>query len=448
MSKGPKNLTSTNQTTVDPTLTGRQTDLWNQASTLAKQPYQPYTGDRFEGFTPDQMAAWDQARTAAGAGQGELDQAGAGLTGLKDFTPSQVNYGGSQTYTAAAGPNVSATSVAGAMAGRPGYNPLTIGASRVNAGKFTDANLSAYLNPVTNAVVDTSLSDVERARKEAIAAGEARAAGTGAWGGKRHGVSDSLTNRDYGSLAAKTSAELRSAAFDKAAGLITSDQDRVLRGDQGNQAADLQASISNQNTGLQAGLAKDRNALDALTADQRAGLEAQVANQSNASGINKFNAGQLQTGSQFDADAAMRASTANASNSIAGANTRLNSLNSLSALGSDRQRMLGTGADLLSRIGGQQQAFGQAKKDFDYQQFAEGRDHPYKNMDLLQRILASGQYGSTNTSTTPNPNRGSFLGSALGLGGLLAGGPLGGMIGKKLGLGGVPRVAPEEMGYN
>ena len=430
MSKGPKTITTTNQTTVDPRLTQRQNDLWSRGTALADQPYQPYTGERFAGFTPDQIDAWTKAREAAGAGQSELNQAGAGLDLLSSFDPGSVTFGPAGTYTAGGGGRVTAQSAAGRVAGTPGYTPISLTAQQVSAKSFPDANLDQYLNPHTQAVVDTSLSDVERARKEAIAAGEARAAATGAWGGKRHGVADSLTNREFGSIAARTAAELRSQGFDKAAGLITSDNDRALAAGQSNQAAGLQAGIANQSSGLQAGLASQRNLLDAVLSDQRAGLEADLANQADARSTSQFNASARQASDQFNASGRLSADTTTASNRLAGANTRLNALNALSALGGQRQQMLGQGADLLSRIGGQQQSFNQAKRDFDYQQFTEGRDRPYQNLDLLSRLLASGQYGSTTTSTAPNPNRGSFLGNALGLGGLLAGGPLGGLLGK------------------
>lgn len=432
MSKGPKTLTSTNQTTVDPKLTQRQDDLWGQASTLANQPYQPYTGTRFEDFNADQKAAWQQARDAAGAGQSDLNQAGAGLGILSSYNAPTVDYAPAAGATAAAGPNVAARSIAGTPGLLDAYKPMTIGASNVTAGKFTDANINQYMNPWIGGVVNTSLGDIERARQEAIAAGEARAAGSKAFGGSRHGVADSLTNREFANTAAATAAGLRKEGFNTAAGLITGDQNRGLQADQGNQAAALQAGIANQSTGLAAGLAGKRNLLDAALADQATGTNVDLANAERAAQTARFNAGQIQSGNQFNAGNALTAAQTNASNANAAAGLRLGAANGLAALGGERQRMLGAGADLLSRIGGQQQAFGQQQKDFDYQQFDEARNRPYQNLDLLSRILGQSRFGQTSTSTTPNPNRGSFLSNALGIGGLLAGGPLGGLIGSKL----------------
>ena len=73
--KGPKTLDSkqqqsyTQRTTIDPTLRQRQDHIWDTARGITDLAYQPYTGQRFEGFTPDQLASFDAARGAAGAGR-------------------------------------------------------------------------------------------------------------------------------------------------------------------------------------------------------------------------------------------------------------------------------------------------------------------------------------------------------------------------------------------
>jgi hypothetical protein len=369
---------------------------------LAGQPYQAYDpNQRFAGFNPDQTASFDAARAAAGAGAGDVAQAGqiGGLLG--SFSAPTV---GSRGYTATSAGGFDPSQLASP------YLPSMVKAQQITAGNLGKTNLDPYLNPYTKDVVDTSLADLSRAKSETDAKNAAAAAATGAFGGARHGVTDSLTNRDYLSQVAATSANLRNAGFTNAQQAATGDLNRTLSADQGNQAADFQGQVANQGAGLQSGLAAKNQLFQSL-----------LANLQN----NQFNAGQANTASQFSANAANDAARTNAANAIAAGGLRLNAGNLLSNIGELKQRMGANGADLLSRIGGQQQALDQAKKDFNYQQFVEKRNLPYQNIGLLNSILQGQRYGQTTTSsgtsTNPNPQRGSFLGTLGSLAGLIPG---------------------------
>lgn len=326
MSKGPKTLTSNNTststTTIDPVLKARQDALYGQATGLAGTPYQPYTGERIAGFTPDQQAAFEAARGAAGAGFGELDAASGGADLLSRFKIAPEDK--------AVGANVAVRS------GAEGYKQ--------------------YMDPYTGEVIDATLGDIERNRGDVQNQIRLRQAAEGAFGGSRSGVEASLTNRDFARQAAATAAGLRSQGFNTALGFNAADQNREL-----------------------------------------AGSTASAAN-------------------------ATAASMANAQNNLQAQNLKLNALNLMGNFGAQRQQMGAFGADLLSRVGGAQQAQDQAQKDFDYQQFVEAQNDPYKKMDLLSRILGQTTYGTSTTtkgsSTVPNPNRGSFLGTVTGLAGL------------------------------
>src|SRR5574341_1328470 len=230
MSKGPKTLTSTSQTDVDPVLRARQNALWNRATGVADQPYQYYTGQRFEDVTPDELASFEAARGAAGAGSSELESAIGNLGLLGGFLP----------------PSVSGSRIDPSQLGKE-YQPLQIG-----AGKFTDVDINKYLNPYISSVVDTALSDIERGRKAAITSGEAKAAAANAFGGGRHGVVDAETNRAYGDIVARTLADLRRSGFDAASGLATRDLDRALTAGQSNQRAALEAGLYDKEAGLRA----------------------------------------------------------------------------------------------------------------------------------------------------------------------------------------------------
>jgi len=435
MSKGPKTLTETNQATtqtqIDPTLASRQTDIYNRAQDLANTPYQAYTGDRFAGFTPDQTASFDAARSAAGAGQDTLGQAIGTAEGLANYqNPFQF----AQSYQAADPRMVQAQQIQGQdiFGGRGAFDPGSIGAQQVQASAGPEG-YQAYMNPYTSDVIDTSLGDIERARQEAAHATRAQAAQSGAFGGSRSGVAESLTNRDFGNLAASTASGLRQSGFNTALGYNQADQNRQLQAGQGNQQAALGAAQASLGARTQAGIAgqqlRQGGLLQAALANQGADLSAQQANQAAGLNAGQFNAGQLQQGGQFNA--AQHAANANAAAGIQAGGAGL-----LGQQAAQQQQMGAQGADLLSRIGGQQQALDQAGKDFNYQQFQEQRNLPYQNLDLLSQILGRQQYGSTTnqtgTGTQPNPNRGGFLGTLGGLAGTALGGGFGSALGANL----------------
>lgn len=436
MSKGPKTLTSTDQststTTIDPTLKARQDALYNEALGLTNQPYQPYTGDRFAGFTPDQLAAFQQARDAAGAGQTELNAATTGAGLLGDFSAPTVGYQ-APTMTAATGPTGYNASL---------INPLSFGATQVGGArdimaKTGPAGYEAYMSPYLNDVVNTSLGDIERSRAEAANATRSQAAQAGAFGGSRSGVAEALSNREFARTAAATAAGLRQQGFNTALGFNAADQGRDLQAQAGNQAADL----TRAGLGVQAGLGDRANLLQIAQANANATNDASRFGIATGADLAKFNTGQANTGALENARNALTADQTNASSAISGAGIRQSALALLSTLAGQRQAMGATGADLLSRVGGAQQGLDQANKDFAYQQFQEARQLPYQNLDLLSQILQRGQYGTTTTSSStankPNPNRGGLFSGILGLAGLIPGiGSAISGVGGLLGIGG------------
>lgn len=403
---------STQSTQIDPQLAARQNQVWQQAQAAA-QPYQPYTGQRFEGFNQDQQTSFEAARRAAGAGQDTLQSAIGGTQALAGFNGQTITPQQAQAYTAA-GP----TQINAMMLGQG-----TIGGALTPqqvAARSGAAGYEQYMNPYTQQVVDTSLADIERARQEAASATRGQAAAAGAFGGSRSGVAEALTNRDFGNTAASTAANLRQAGFTTALGFNQADQNR-----------ELQAGIANQGAGLQAGAINQGNLLALQQGNQRTDLAAQQANQAANQAGAQFNAGQLQQGGQFNANLDLQGQQSNQAAAAQAAALRLGALGQLGGLAGQQQQMGAQGADLLSRIGGQQQAFGQAQRDFDYQQFQEAQNRPYQNASYLQGILGNQQYGTTQTgqsTSVQKQNQGvgsALLGAGLTVGGALLGGPPG-----------------------
>jgi len=106
-----------------------------------------------------------------------------------------------------------------------GYRPMAVGAP-------SQANLQQYTNPYESQVVDQSLGDIERSRLMAQNAGGAQASAANAFGGSRHGIAESETNRAFADQSARTASGLRQSGYQNA------------------QQMARQASMQNQQAGL------------------------------------------------------------------------------------------------------------------------------------------------------------------------------------------------------
>lgn len=129
-----------------------------------------------------------------------------------------------------------ATGIAGGVGT---YKPQNIG-----AGQVGDADLSKYMNPYQDQVIDAGLSKLDNFRKQALV-GNSQSAGSGAWGGSRHGVADSLTNSNFIDQAGSFVSSLLQGGYDRATGLAGQDIDRTFGADQFNVNSGLQGQQLN-----------------------------------------------------------------------------------------------------------------------------------------------------------------------------------------------------------
>jgi hypothetical protein len=120
--------------------------------------------------------------------------------------------------------------------------------------RFTDQDMSAYMNPYQQQVIDGTLEDLDRQRMiQLLSTGDAAQA-AGAFGGSRHGVAESETNRGAFDIMARTAAGLRAAGYDQAAQLAMGDIANQMQGQGLNlQAAGLLGNMGSmyQDMGLQ-----------------------------------------------------------------------------------------------------------------------------------------------------------------------------------------------------
>lgn len=131
--------------------------------------------------------------------------------------------------------------------GGQGTNTMR-GLMSFNPGEIRTSNLSQYMNPFTDSVINNSLNDNERSRQMAINAGQADAIAASAFGGSRHGVADSLTNREFADSGNNMAANLRLQGYNNAQEMAQQDINNRLNGAQfrlgaanslsGNQRAD------------------------------------------------------------------------------------------------------------------------------------------------------------------------------------------------------------------
>jgi hypothetical protein len=248
------NSTATSTPTLPSYLQGPATSIYGQIGDLASSNYRgsvnPATGN--------QTSAFNGAANLGGLNQSLTDAMGS-TRGLMNFTPNNVS---AQGITA------------------PGaYQPQNVSAQQISAGQLANTNMSAYMNPYTNEVIDRSLADLERSRQGAISNTQGQATAAGAFGGSRHGVADSLTNREFADSAGSLAANLRNAGWTQALGSAQFDIGNRLGADQYNSSSGMQAALANQGAGLTAGLAANSDQMQAQQFNASSALQAALANQ-------------------------------------------------------------------------------------------------------------------------------------------------------------------------
>ena len=163
-----------------------------------------------------------------------------------------------------AGPGISGTDLAAQMAAYGGvYQPGQITAQQTNLGLGQGpGTIGSYMNPYTSMVRENALSDLESARRAAIAQTGERATAARAFGGSRQGVAEALTNQGFAKQAATLGTTLNEQAFNQAMAMQQADIARRSAADIANQQAGLQgAQLRTGAAGTLGGLAAQQQAL-------------------------------------------------------------------------------------------------------------------------------------------------------------------------------------------
>lgn len=205
-SSSQKDTSGSQTTSLDPQYASTVYGNYDRTLGLANTPFQPYAGQQVASFTPAQLQA-QNAYTSIG-------QNGTGNGALQS--------------------GVDLATSAGAYQPQP-----------VTAQPLTGVDLSGYMNPYTQGVIDSSLGDLTRQQQIQDQNDASTATRAGAFGGSRSAVLQSLDDDNYARAAASTAANLNQANYSQAQAAAQSDLARQQAAGQANQSAGLQGASLN-----------------------------------------------------------------------------------------------------------------------------------------------------------------------------------------------------------
>lgn len=248
-------------------------EMVGQASALANQPYQPYTGERTAQFTPLQTQAF------AGAQQRQI---------APQLAPA------SQIAQNAALQGLGANNVVG---GNIGFERMQAG--QVGTQAFTTPGAAqAYMSPYMQNVIDIQQREAQRQADIARTQRGAQAVGQGAFGGSRQAIMDAEAARNLAMQKGDIQAQGLQSAYTQGQNAFMTDQARALQAQQTNLQAIMDAQRANQQAGLTAGQAGLESFMRAQLANQQAGLSGAQTALQGAQALGQL--GQQQFGQESD----------------------------------------------------------------------------------------------------------------------------------------------------
>lgn len=286
------------------------------------------------------------------------------------------------------------------------YDPANVQAAGYTAAQLADANLDPYMNPYTQDVIDTTMSDLGRARDSAMNATGLAATQGGAFGGDRHAIMESQNNADYMRQAASTSASLRNQGFQNAQNAAMADINSLnqQRGfdAQAQQAASMANAQSANERSQFVGSTANNNAL------QKQQIEAQMAMKGGGGGGGGTNYAQMAQIKAQKQQTALQAAM-----SMYG--MQFDAANQLYGMGQDRWGMGEDATNSMANVGSQIDGINQNLIDAVKGQWDQQMGAPQNQFNNYLAALA-GAPGQGGQSTTYNPGKMDFLGMGTQLG--------------------------------
>jgi hypothetical protein len=374
----PANTTQTQTQELPEWARGYAKDTLAKTSALTdinQNPYKTYDANRIAGFSPLQQQSMTGAQNMAPAGQLGEATGLAGAAGQRamntQYTPGQFG------MMQARGPSLQQYQM----------DP----AQQVGTQDYTGQNVSQYMNPYMQNVVDIQQREAQRQGDIAGTQRAGQAVRSGAFGGSRAAVMDAEAARNLATQKGDIQAQGQNAAFQNAQQQFNTQQGRDLQAQLANQGAGLQ--VGQQNLGAQLGVQQ-------LGAGQN--LQAQLANQQMFQQAQQAREQSRQYGAGYG---------------MQGLQTGLQAAGQLGQLGGQQ---FAQGMDinkLQAGYGAQQQALEQQGLSQSYQDFQNQQNYPYKQLGFMSDILRgtpTGSSSSMNMYQAPPSNAQNL--TALGMG--------------------------------
>lgn len=180
------------------------------AQNVANQPLQQYQGQQVANVGPQMQQAWNTAAAGGNAGQDQYNAAEAGYLGVLGQAPQQVN-----------------------------SQPVT-------AQTLAGSNLSSYMNPYTQSVINATLPIMQQQLGLNQNAQQNAASAANAYGGSRQGIQQGVTQAQGAQNMAQMAAQLNQANFAQAQQGAEYDVGQANQMGQFNATQYMQGQLANQ----------------------------------------------------------------------------------------------------------------------------------------------------------------------------------------------------------
>lgn len=290
-----------------------------------------------------------------------------------------------------------------ANTGNLAYNPMDVAARSYDPSLLRGADLSGYMNPYEDQVVNQSLADIDRARQMQSNFTDDQLKARGAFGGSRTAIAQAENNRNFLDQSARTASQLRLQGFNNAQNMALADAGAQNAASQFNVGNDLRAQLANQgaqqameqfsrgtaaNLGTQVSLANQGAANDALRFGRTSALEATLrSNLANQSAQN--------AAARYGADQSFRADLANQGADMNGAQFRFNAANAMGNLANMGFGFGNAANAALANAGANRRAIDQGILSGGMQQFSNFTNAPQNSLSLFQQALSGTPYSQT-----------------------------------------------------
>lgn len=321
--------------------------------------YTPFSEDPSKyvaGFSPMQEQSFKGAANMGTSPQLDTASGLAGLAGQRamgsQYDPTQFN---AQQATA------------------PQLQQYQMGpAQQVGTQDYTGSNVSQYMNPYMQNVVDIQQREAQRQADIAGTQRAGQAVRSGAFGGSRAGLMEAEAARNLATQKGDIQAQGQNAAFQNAQQQFNQQQQANLQAQMANQGAGLQVGSQNLNAqlGIQQ-LGAGQN-MQAQLANQQANLAAQQA---------------AEQSKQYGAGYGMQ-----------GLQTGLQAAGQLGQLGQTQYGQQLGNINLQNQMGAQQQAQQQGILNQQIQNYAMAQQYPQQQLAFMSNMLRGLPMQSTSTN--------------------------------------------------